>query len=440
MAKRYYQNYNYQTKNYREEDDDVPVSYYRPSYTPYYKNWSWNSWGTSYKEDIVEKLMIADHPNYFTPIRVDLQHYVKSESIVEVQELCRFFYYKMIDEKNYIDNDYKTANEHKDEYQEKLKVFDTLWNTNIPGWTPKDKAIYVYQNLLNNNHKPGNNKIRELKKNSIELIELSNNAYADPILNEIFDNLKKQELNLEKVKLLNRISLLKNLGSKFKIEKEIDKRACINSKYHELMMLKEYSQIYNVELYQRLLPNFKNKMLLKDLLVKTPMDKTELKQKIIVCLDFSGSMCDEFKQEWVVSIIMDRLKYVYKEECEIFFTLYLKCLVGSIQYINNKESALNFIRGFSTRPSGGNTNIGNVVQELDIRIATGTLGGIDLKGEKPEILIIADGQDHPGEITKYKTNIITIVQYNEEMKNFALSTGGLYANIDLSNKLQIIEK
>jgi uncharacterized protein with von Willebrand factor type A (vWA) domain len=170
------------------------------------------------------------------------------------------------------------------------------------------------------------------------------------------------------------------------------------------------------------------------------MDKTELKQKIIVCLDFSGSMCDEFKQEWVVSIIMDRLKYVYKEECEIFFTLYLKHLVGSIQYINNKESALNFIRGFSTRPNGGNTNIGNVVQELDTKIARGTLGGIDLKGEKPEILIIADGQDHPGEITKYKTNIITIVQYNEKMKNFALSTGGLYANINLSNKLQIIEK
>lgn len=67
-------------------------------------------------------------------------------------------------------------------------------------------------------------------------------------------------------------------------------------------------------------------------------------------------------------------------------------------------------------------------------------GGIDLKGEKPEILIIADGQDNPGTITNYKTNILTIVQYNERMKNFALSTGGLYANIDLSNKLKIVEK
>lgn len=441
MGKKYYQNYNYQTedynKNIRDNDGDI-YGYHRPSYTPYYKPWSWNTWGTSYKEDILEKLMIADHSNYFTPTKADLRFNVRSNAIVEVQELCRFFYYKMIEETDYIDKDYKAANETTEEYQKKIQVFKTLWNTDIPGWTPKDKALYVYQNLLSDNRK-GNSKIKDLRKESIELIKMSNDEYSDPILNDIFDNLYNP-LGLEKVKLLNRISLLKNLGSKFKIEKEIDKRPCVNSKYHDLVMLKEYSQIYNVELYQRLLPNFKHKLLLKDVLIKTPIDNKELKQKIIIAVDYSGSMLEQFKQEWVVSIIMDRLKYVYKEECEIFFTFYEEYLLYNIEYIHNKESALKFIKNFSTRPSGRNTNIGNVIRQLDEKINTGYLAGIDLKGEKPEILIIADGQDNPGTITNYKTNILTIVQYNEKMKNFALSTGGLYANIDLNNKLKIIEK
>lgn len=441
MGKRYYQNYDYQTENYNKhiKDNDENIhTYHRPSYTPYYKSWSWNTWGTSYKEDILEKLMIADHSNYFTPTQADLRFNVRSDAIVEVQELCRFFYYKMIEETDYIDKDYKAANETTQEYQQKVEVFKTLWNTDIPGWTPKDKALYVYQNLLNN---PGKykSKIKDLRKESIELIKMSNDEYSDPILNDIFDNLYNP-LNLEKVKLLNRISLLKNLGSKFKIEKEIDKKPCINSKYHDLVMLKEYSQIYNVELYQRLLPNFKHKLLLKDLLVKTPMDKTELKQKIIIAVDYSGSMSEIFKQEWVVSIIMDRLKYVYKEECEIFFTFYEEHLLYDIRYINNKESALQFIKNFSTRPSGGGTSISNVIRELHEKIRTGFLAGIDLKGEKPEILVIADGQDNPGSITNYKTNILTIVQHNTRMENFALSTGGMYANIDLNNKLKIIEK
>jgi REP element-mobilizing transposase RayT len=57
--------------------------------------------------------------------------------------------------------------------------------------------------------------------------------------------------------------------------------------------------------------------------VNVPVDRKEQKQKIIIILDFSGSMHEEFKQDWVNAILIDRFKYVMKGEAEVFFSYFI---------------------------------------------------------------------------------------------------------------------
>ena len=62
-------------------------------------------------------------------------------------------------------------------------------------------------------------------------------------------------------------------------------------------------------MYQKLFPNFQSKLLTKDLVVNVPVERTEKKQKIIIILDFSGSMDDREKQDWVNALLIDRFRY-----------------------------------------------------------------------------------------------------------------------------------
>ncbi len=112
-------------------------------------------------------------------------------------------------------------------------------------------------------------------------------------------------------------------------------------------------------------------------------------------------MNEEYKQEWVLSILADRLSYCMKEECEIFFSFFLT--LKDLQrnhfkfiHLKNKDQALNFFKTISIEPSGGDTEVGLIINQIKHEIENNKRLfnlNIDLSKEKPEILVINDGQD-----------------------------------------------
>lgn len=153
-------------------------------------------------------------------------------------------------------------------------------------------------------------------------------------------------------------------------------------------------------------------------------------------------MCETQKQDWVCAILLERLKYAIKEECEIFFSFFIHDLHGKFHHIHNKESALKFWRQFSTRPSGGDTDLGMVVNKIKNMVPTGRFFNldVDLSKDSPEILSIGDGQDtvKTNGFT-YKTNSISLCQGNSELKNLCKKNKGVYVHIDHDNTLHISE-
>lgn len=184
-----------------------------------------------------------------------------------------------------------------------------------------------------------------------------------------------------------------------------------------------------MNLMQKVYPNFRSKFLTKDLTVNVPVDRKEQIQKIIILLDYSGSMHEDEKQIWVNAILIDRFRYVIKGEAEVFFSYFVDdCDDLEFQHIKDREDVIKFWQTFSNEPNGGGTDIGGIVQYVaDEVMYSRRLHNldIDLSEEKPEILIINDGQDSVGsDAFPYKVNAISLMSFSEELKDLCLATEG----------------
>ena len=408
------------------------------------KSWSWGNWGGwgSYSEDDDKDLYIKAHENYFTPKNADIEAKIdwKNNNKTNrdlIKEMSRYFYYRMIDETNYFEEKYTSGTgaiteQEQAAFEAKKSFYEDMWEKFIPGVTPLEKSLNVFRELMEQKQKSGDSSDEVDPTKDYQSVQFNEEVYTDMEYNELLDANKFGKKH--KFSIMNKISLIRELGSQFKVEKEIDEKIVANSKLIAKKMMRDYSQLANIDLYQKLLPTFPIKMLTKDLIVNVPIDKTEHKQKIIILLDFSGSMNDTTKQEWVIALLTDRLRYVLKEEAEVFFSYFVSDIDElSFTHLHDRDSVMKFWQKFSTSPTGGTTYLGKMVKYLGDQISQKKLHNlkIDLSEEKPEILAIADGQDDAQSTGfSYKTNAVSIIDGpNTDLEKLCVANKGKYVHI-----------
>lgn len=453
---------------YRGEEDDEEEDDYRPnrkigygssygsSYSSgrstYRSSWNWSTYsglGDVLTED-EDELFIKNHDNYFTPKSYEIENMMPwgtglrtSENIKLVKEFSRFFFHRMMEDKAYIDSHYMVPDsdlteEQLNEKSAKTTFYEELWDKYIPGFTPLEKAMALFNQLTEKKEQKGEKgnavRVTEESRADLDSIKFDEGIFTDPEYNELLDSDFFKKHGFNKVSVLNKISLIQHLGAHFKVEKEIDEKVVPNSNLVAKKMMRDYSQVFNVDLYQRLFPDFKSKLVTKNLTVNVPVDRTEHKQKIIILLDFSGSMSSPEKQEWVLAVLMDRLKYAMKEEAEVFFSYFVHDPNRlNFTHIKDRKSALEFWKKFSTMPNGGDTYIGAMIDRINHQINNVKKLcnlDVDLSEEKPEILIINDGQDTVKTNNfSYKTNAISLYSMNHELKNLCVKNDGKYVYV-----------
>lgn len=399
-----------------EYDDDYYGRYYAPTYSPKKTTGGWKSkyggggWSKSgwssfsytwdYGGDNNDDLFVKDPVNYLTPTASEIRkkvHAPKQSSIDTIKELSRICYFKMIDEREYIAEKYadydSLSDGDKNSYQQKKALYDSIFEQYIPGFSPLEQAVSIYLKLKNQTEKQDRQDSDDEDVDMTKPLDFDRLIYSDPDINEQLD---LNELSKDrKMEIMNHLSLVGQFGSEFKVEKEISEKIVSNSDEYSTMIMRDYSQIHMMNLMQKVYPNFRSKFLTKDLTVNVPVDRKEQIQKIIILLDYSGSMHDHEKQVWVNAILIDRFKYVMKGEAEVFFSYFVhKSDQLQFQHIKNREDVINFWQTFSNEPNGGGTAIGDIVQYVADEVHSRRLHNldIDLSEEKPEILIINDGQ------------------------------------------------
>jgi hypothetical protein len=440
--------------------DDYYGDYYAPSYTPKKSSggwkskyggsgWSKSSWSNfsfvvSY-EDNDEDLFVKDPVNYLTPSAKDIKAKVrgvkKQASIDLIKELARVCYFKMIDETEYIADKYKDvdnlSDEDKGEYLKKKPLLDAVYEQYVPGFTPLEQAIAIYLKLKESSGKEKDDNDEDDEVDPTKTFDFDRSLYSDPDINEQLD---LNELSKDKkMEIMNHISLVGKFGNEFKVEKEISEKIVANSDQYATMIMRDYAQIHMMPLYQKMFPNFRTKFLTKDLTVNVPVDRKEQIQKIIILLDYSGSMNEEEKQIWVNAILIDRFKYVMRGEAEVFFSYFVHNPEDlEFKHIKDREDVIAFWQTFSNDPNGGGTEIGDMVNYVAKEIADRKLHNldIDLSEEKPEILIINDGQDDINtEKFPYKVNAISLMQFSDELRDLCLETDG--KQIKVTEELEV---
>lgn len=444
-----------------DTDDDYYGDYYTPTYTPKKSvgswkskygggSWSRNSWSkysffTEVDEDDDSKLFVKDPVNYITPTATEIKkklRYVKSqESIDTIKELARACYFKMIEEPNYLDDKYldvdSLTDEDRAQYAKKKSLIDSIYEQYIPGFTPLEQAVAIYLKLASKNEDADGERHEDDELDLKKGLDFDRKLYADPDINEQLElNDRSRDRKME---IMNHLSLVGAFGNEFKVEKEISEKIVANSDEYSKMIMRDYAQMHMMDLYQKMFPNFRTKFLTKDLTVNVPVDRKEQIQKIIIILDFSGSMWEDTKQTWVNAILIDRFRYVMKGEAEVFFSYFVHDPEQlEFQHIKSREDVIAFWQTFSNEPNGGETAVADMVERISDEISNGRLCNldIDLSHEKPEILIINDGQDRINtDEFPYKVNAVSLMEFNDELRDLCLATGGKQIKVTYEDRV-----
>lgn len=445
---------------YYDPYEDYYGSYYgkksRQTYIDYDKYSSSRTWGgfkyATFDEDADDSLFIKGSNNYVTPTSKDIKHklgYYNSEKqwVDYAKNLSRFFYHKMIENPDYFEekyNDYdKLSTEDKETFDRFKPFYEDLWVKEIPGYTPLEKAMNVIEAMIaeqksspNANDTPDQLKQMERK---IHQMKFDKDLYSDPDILELMnENPFSKKINS---KMLRKISQIKSIGGAFKVEKEVEIKIVPHSRNKARRKMTIFEQLPKIDLFQKTLPTFAYKLATKNLYTTVCTEKTEHIQKIIITLDFSGSMHEQLKQEYVCALLLDRMRYVMKGQAEIFFSYYVHNPDKlHFTHLKTKADCIKFWRTFSTEPNGGGTDLDRIVTHIGKEITEHKRLcnlNIDLSKDKTEILCIHDGQDSIGcEEFKYKTNALCLMQNNPELKKLCLKNKGKYIFIDHEGKVE----
>lgn len=380
--------------------------YYEDDYYDYYSSWGLHNYSYIKDKDDDADLVVKEPIGYDTPTKYEIENHSNlnwrnrnnDEAISLIKTLSRYFYHKMLNntdiyEKQYADLS-KLGEEEKHKFETISKIVEELENQDVIGHSPLAKACNVVNQFVAKNNPQSIT--AEMIKDSLEegQIDFNDRLLHDPEFNELSeanDFSKKHQFMI-----LDKISLMHKWGDKFTIKIDEDERRVPNSNTIKSKRMLNYAEINKVQMYQRMLPTFKYKLAIKDLNVNIPIQTERAKQKIIILVDYSGSMSETTKQQWVCAILLDRLKYAMIEECEIFFSYFVNDPKDlNFTHIYDKKSAIEFWSKFSTSPCGGDTYLGDMVNKINHDINEKEILhnlNINLKGEKVEILAINDGQ------------------------------------------------
>jgi hypothetical protein len=282
------------------------MSKFNFDYQAYLKTFSWRT-----QEEVSNKDYIKSAPAYTTPNNSRINYKLGNYDLETkanrdfIKESSRFFYHKMMEDDEWVNEKYTDVELIEDETEKanvikKKAIYDSIDTTTIPGFTPLDQAIFLFYSLLeedqqvNGGANSGNvcNMATSQMVQKIGAINMTDSMLYDPILEE-FENTPQppdapKPFKGNYLKTLNKLALIENLGSEFKVEKEVEEKISIIGDIPAIRKMNSYSQVVDADLYQFGMPDFNLKFAQKDLMCNLKVEKTDHKQKIIVLVDSSA--------------------------------------------------------------------------------------------------------------------------------------------------------
>lgn len=354
-----------------------------------------------------------------------------------------------------------------------MKFLQGLNYESCPGYSPMDKALntimyMVYLSEKKNksndtNHDPQKNSNQSVSPQDMEdlLKEMSNGVPEDKqdggnksekelskdVISCVRDHLYDLSPTIANIYAKEKVadvpinpSILRDIKIKSYLEEKLGMEVNLERSLKEnnsstrkrIKNLDNYSQVMKASKTQMVLPNFDDKLVKKELMIKQKVLPETRKQIITFMLDDSGSMASVLKQSYVRATLLKYLEGVMEGKAKMNFYSYESKRYG-FREVKSLEDAQKLFRDISLRsPNGGGTNIGQILQETIDEIAT------DQNYHDPEVVICLDGDDFVDpKILKLKNvriNAIVLGCDNPGLKEICESSGGFYSIEKMYNR------
>lgn len=218
--------------------------------------------------------------------------------------------------------------------------------------------------------------------------------------------------------MINKISLLKQ-RTQIRTSKPLTNKTVLKMRnYGELPAM--------ASVVEMIKPTFGMKLATKQLGIVAPVEHA--KQSVVFLIDISGSMSYKEKTDWVRALLLDRYDQVMARTAELFIVPFEgDAYVNQTLFIGNARDVRKNLKWFPEF-NGGGTDIQKAVGQVSEQIISGRVGKYVIRGERPQIVVINDGQDYVRE--DYKPKVVThgfiLGQHNPGMKAMCENSGGSY--------------
>lgn len=243
----------------------------------------------------------------------------------------------------------------------------------------------------------------------------------------------------KEVAMANLLPHQKELLEKLVVIDSMEKIQVIkNPDTYNRQLIQELPDVVGTSPFDAALPTFDFKFATKQLLVR----KRNLgsKHTVIMLLDVSSSMCEAEKVSWVAAVLINRLRAIVNGDASALYLVPFEAGIdvrSTIAY-TSPEQASDAIRriidvGNPHDPYAGCTDVHASVKSIIRCIEIGQIGVHVIK-DKPQIIIVNDGQDSvPPLELNYKVHAIVLGTRNHGLRKMVECSGGHYQEFYLED-------
>lgn len=162
------------------------------------------------------------------------------------------------------------------------------------------------------------------------------------------------------------------------------------------------------------------------------MEKIPHKRSVFLLYDFSGSMCDYRKQGMLTAVMMKLVESLHEGNIETLIMAPFIETIGKVTVIKSKADGIKYIKELKS-PTGMDTDVYGCVISAQSMLIGNKIPGYKVGKDRPEVLIVNDGQDRirRGDPFKYPTHAICLDAENSALEKLCKGSGGTYNNLPL---------
>ncbi len=275
-------------------------------------------------------------------------------------------------------------------------------------------------------------RILEYMEEGVEMVRtLQKNPFLADVLGipeDLFPEVTLSKLTNEQRKILSILSQVNQIDN-LKVGSFASMVEDHESKTKKEIPISNYSELLKIHAVEMVHPAYPYRAATKAYTLQKGVKTLESKQTLILVIDGSASMDEDWKQAWVKAILVNRGLSVADGRSELYVAQYRETICTPFTKITTKEEFKDYYVNYKKQLEGASTEVGSVIADIEQQLINNRVGEHAVNTTKrPHVLVINDGQDSVNPLFRANATVHAFVlgMKNSNLKRLVHRSGGHY--------------